>query len=242
MSFIPLLTTGLKVFACFWALITFSVAAAFVSKANDFFGSSYVQATKLTAGNAIIAAGVLAFLYLIAVLVLTVASPNNIFISVMLDAVFLGGLFIFFLGSAAALSTLAALARRFDMYTWAKLGEATLGLAWVMTFLLLGILVLEVAYTLTHFGGGYATWRTPFNQLVAYGTGAHTKHHTPAAPMATASHAPTATTGTHPPGSHISPGVGTNVNEHNYELAPPQPREAGVTRLGTVNPTAANRV
>ncbi|ODN96561.1 hypothetical protein L198_04277 [Cryptococcus wingfieldii CBS 7118] len=237
MSFIPLLTTGLKVFACFWALITFSVAAAFISKANDFFGSSYVQATKLTAGNAIIAAGVLAFF-----LVLTVASPNNIFISVMLDAVFLGAQFIFFLGSAAALSTLAALTRRSDMYTWAKLGEATLGLAWVMTFLLLGILVLEVAYTLTHFGGGYATWRTPFNQLVAYGTGAHTKHHTPAAPMATVSHAPTATTGTHAPGSHISPGVGTGVNEHNYQLAPPQPREAGGTHLGTVNPTAANRV
>ncbi|WVQ76640.1 hypothetical protein IAR50_006313 [Cryptococcus sp. DSM 104548] len=248
MSFILFLTTGLKAFACFWALVTFSVAAAFVSRTNNFFGSSYVKSTHLTAGNAIIAAGVLAFLYFFGVLAMTVVRRENILISVMVDTIILSALFILFLGSAAALSTLASLASRFDSYySWARLGEATLGLAWVMTFLILGILVFEVVYTLTHFGGAFATWRTPFNHLVAYsrgpsaGAGLSTKHQTPAAaaPMATTGHAPVAATGT-----GAGTGTGVSGKEHNYQLAPSQPRGVGggTQAIGTVNPQAANRV
>ncbi|ODO02956.1 hypothetical protein I350_05799 [Cryptococcus amylolentus CBS 6273] len=67
MSSASLVSTGLKAFACFWAALTFSVAAAFIAKTDDFFtllgGSKYVRSTHLTAGNALIAAGVLAWLY-----------------------------------------------------------------------------------------------------------------------------------------------------------------------------------
>ncbi|WVQ76619.1 hypothetical protein IAR50_006292 [Cryptococcus sp. DSM 104548] len=170
MSSISRLSTSLKALACLWAVLTFSVASAFIAKTDEFFtpygGSTYVRSTHLTAGNAIIAAGVLAFLYFVMVLIMPAVSPKNICISVMVDTICLSALFVFFLGSSATLSTLASLARAYDMYTWAKLGETTLGLAWVMTFLILGILILQVAYTLLNFGGSYATWRTPFSQLV----------------------------------------------------------------------------
>ncbi|TYJ58250.1 hypothetical protein B9479_001075 [Cryptococcus floricola] len=171
MSSASLVSTGLKAFACFWAALTFSVAAAFIAKTDDFFtllgGSKYVRSTHLTAGNALIAAGVLAWLYFMLVLVLTFVSPRNICVSVMVDTICLFALFVFFLGSSATLSTLASLARAYDTYTWAKLGEATLGIAWVMTFLILGILIFQVAYTLLNFGGSYATWRSSFSQLVS---------------------------------------------------------------------------
>ncbi|ODN96584.1 hypothetical protein L198_04300 [Cryptococcus wingfieldii CBS 7118] len=166
MSSASLVSTGLKAFACFWAALTFSVAAGFIAKTDDFFtllgGSKYVRSTHLTAGNALIAAGVLAWL-----LVLTFVSPRNICVSVMVDTICLFALFVFFLGSSATLSTLASLARAYDTYTWAKLGEATLGIAWVMTFLILGILIFQVAYALLNFGGSYATWRSSFSQLVS---------------------------------------------------------------------------
>lgn len=35
MALIPFITTSLKAFACIWALITFAVAASFISTAND---------------------------------------------------------------------------------------------------------------------------------------------------------------------------------------------------------------
>jgi len=35
---------------------------------------------------------------------------------------------------------------------------------------LLGILLLQVIYTLVHFGKSYATWRTPFLSLLQNGT------------------------------------------------------------------------
>ncbi|ODO02957.1 hypothetical protein I350_05800 [Cryptococcus amylolentus CBS 6273] len=85
----------------------------------------------------------------------------------MVDTICLFALFVFFLGSSATLSTLASLARAYDTYTWARLGEATLGVAWVMTFLIFGILIFQVAYTLLNFGGSYATWRSSFSQLVS---------------------------------------------------------------------------
>lgn len=97
MALIPFITTSLKAFACIWALITFAVAASFISTANDLFGNHFVTHTDLTAGNAVIAAGVLTWLYFVAVLVITFVRPENVFISVMLDTIFLSIWFIFFL-------------------------------------------------------------------------------------------------------------------------------------------------
>ncbi|OWZ32250.1 hypothetical protein C347_02945 [Cryptococcus neoformans AD2-60a] len=169
MALIPFITTSLKAFACIWALITFAVAASFISTANDLFGNHFVTHTDLTAGNAVIAAGVLTWLYFVAVLVITFVRPENVFISVMLDTIFLSIWFIFFLSSVASLSTLASAFSDYDRFTWGRLGTATIGLSWVMTFLLLGILLFEVVYTFINFGRSYTTWRKPFNQLVIYG-------------------------------------------------------------------------
>ncbi|EAL21473.1 hypothetical protein CNBD1680 [Cryptococcus deneoformans B-3501A] len=79
----------------------------------------------------------------------------------MLDTIFLSIWFIFFLASVASMSTLASVFRDYDRFTWGRLGTATIGLSWVMTFLLLGILLFEVTYTLINFGRSYTTWPTP---------------------------------------------------------------------------------
>nr|KIR89190.1 hypothetical protein I308_00193 [Cryptococcus tetragattii IND107] len=78
----------------------------------------------------------------------------------MLDTVFLSIWFIFFLGSVASMSTLASVFRDYDRFTWGRLGTATIGLGWVMTFLLLGILLFEVVYTLINCGCSYTIWHT----------------------------------------------------------------------------------
>lgn len=90
MALVAFTTTSLKAFACIWALVTFAVGASFVSAANDscrclFFqfvlvfstdslmiiwlsvGNHFVTHTDLTSGNAVIAAGVLTWLYFVAV-------------------------------------------------------------------------------------------------------------------------------------------------------------------------------
>ncbi|OCF59227.1 hypothetical protein L486_03730 [Kwoniella mangroviensis CBS 10435] len=170
MSFIPLLTTSLKGFAAFWSLVLFAVSAAFISKSNSYFGSGPVNASNFAAGNALIAGGILFLIYLGVALFFIFRFPDHILISVMVDTIMFGIFFVYFLASTAALSTEASFFSRWDdVDTWASLGNAAVGLGWVMTFLVLGILLLEVIYTLKHFGGTYSTWRTPFNQLVSYG-------------------------------------------------------------------------
>ncbi|XAO21435.1 hypothetical protein I312_100186 [Cryptococcus bacillisporus CA1280] len=169
MALVAFITTSLKAFACIWALVTFAMGASFVSAANDSFGDHFVTHTDLTSGNAVIAAGVLTWLYFVAVLVVTFIQPENVFISMMLDTAFLSIWFIFFLGSVASMSTLASVFRDHDRFTWGRLGAATIGLGWVMTFLLLGILLFEVVYTLINFGCSYTIWRKPFNRLAIYG-------------------------------------------------------------------------
>ncbi|WRT65153.1 uncharacterized protein IL334_002096 [Kwoniella shivajii] len=171
MSVIPLITTCLKAFAAFWSLILFAVSASFIAKSNSYFGSGPVNESNFAAGNALIAGGVIFIIYLGVALFFIFRSPDNMFISVMIDTIMLGIFFIYFLGATAALSTEARFFAYWDeVDTWAALGNAVLGLGWVMTFLILAILLLEVIYTLKHFGRDYPTWRTPFNQLVEYGT------------------------------------------------------------------------
>ncbi|WVW78884.1 hypothetical protein I302_100847 [Kwoniella bestiolae CBS 10118] len=170
MSFLPLLTTSLKGFAAFWSLILFAVSASFISKSNSYFGSGPVNASNFAAGNALIAGGLLFLIYLCVALFFIFRIPDHILISVMVDTIMLGIFFIYFLASTAALSTEASFFSRWDdSDTWAALGNAVVGLGWVMTFLVLGILLLEVIITLKHHGGTYPVWRTPFNQLVSYG-------------------------------------------------------------------------
>ncbi|WWD21938.1 hypothetical protein CI109_106426 [Kwoniella shandongensis] len=169
MSFLPLLTTGLKAFAAFWSLVTLAVSAAFIAQSTEVFGSDFVNHTNLAAGNALLAASVLAFLYFIAVLVIQYIRPEHLFLATLVDTSFLGFLFIFFLGSAAALCTEADAFSFWSGWKFASLGSASIGLGFVAAFLVLGILLLEVIYTLRHYGRSYPTWRTPFNQLVAYG-------------------------------------------------------------------------
>ncbi|WVR04334.1 hypothetical protein IAU60_001334 [Kwoniella sp. DSM 27419] len=171
MAPIPLITTALKGFAAFWSLVLWAVAASFIAKSNAYFGTGPVNGSNFAAGNALIAAGLLSMLYFIASLVLIFRAPAHFLISVMMDAIVLGIFFIFFLASTAALSTEASFFSRWNSTdTWASLGSAAVGLGWVMTFLVLGILLFEVVYTIMHFGRDRATWRTPFNQLAAYGS------------------------------------------------------------------------
>jgi hypothetical protein len=59
MAVLPLVAVGLKGFAAFWALVTFAVAAALQNKLTDYARNN----NGLSAANAIIAAGVLGFLY-----------------------------------------------------------------------------------------------------------------------------------------------------------------------------------
>ncbi|KAE8538949.1 hypothetical protein D1P53_005317 [Cryptococcus gattii VGV] len=66
------------------------------------------------------------------------------------------------------MSTLASVFRDYDRFTWGRLGTATIGLGWVMTFLLFGILLFEVVYTLISFGCSYTIWSKPFNRLATY--------------------------------------------------------------------------
>ncbi|WVN88863.1 uncharacterized protein L203_104077 [Cryptococcus depauperatus CBS 7841] len=219
MAVIPLITIGLKGFAWGWSLATLVVASCFVAEPNDYYGHTIVHGTGLSAANAIIAASALTWLYFTAVLIVTFLRPQHIFISVMLDTVFLGFLFVFFLGSVASLSNLVSVIQMYDGTNWASLGNAVLGLAWTMTVWLLGLLSFEVIYTLIRFGGSYPTWRTPFNQLITYGApglGAADTH-TAGGSMGTVSGAAPATT--------------AKVNEHNYEQAPPQPTQTAASEV-----------
>ncbi|EIW68585.1 hypothetical protein TREMEDRAFT_19925, partial [Tremella mesenterica DSM 1558] len=79
----------------------------------------------------------------------------------MVDTICLGFLFILSLGSTAAESTEASDFSNCSGYDVCDLGSATIGLAWVLTFLLLAILLLEVIYTVIHYGRSWPTWRTP---------------------------------------------------------------------------------
>ncbi|ADV22038.1 hypothetical protein I315_00188 [Cryptococcus gattii Ru294] len=87
----------------------------------------------------------------------------------MLDTVFLSIWFIFFLGSVASMSTLASVFRDYDRFIWGRLGTATIGLGWVMTFLLLGILLFEVVYTLINFGCSYTIWDNHASNAIVKG-------------------------------------------------------------------------
>ncbi|WVQ83930.1 hypothetical protein IAT38_006074 [Cryptococcus sp. DSM 104549] len=249
MSIIPLITTALKGFALFWAFVTMAVSAAFIAKCNEIFSSSQIANSNLAGGSALIAASVLIMLYFVAVFSVATKYPDHIFISVMVDTIIIGSFFIFFLGATAGLSRLASLFRYYDdNYTFASLGSASIGLGWVMTWLLFGILLFEVIYTLIHYGGAYSTWRTPFNRLVEYGA---TTHHTTGAgarvqgdvPMGTvgggAVSGPAAGAGVHgagtgagiAPGVHATPvgaGAGVPAAEHNCQPSPAQPGQAPV--------------
>ncbi|ORY23808.1 hypothetical protein BCR39DRAFT_445450, partial [Naematelia encephala] len=79
----------------------------------------------------------------------------------LVDTVVISVLFILSLGGVAAESTWASWFADFHGYDWGSLGSATVGLAWVYTWLLFGILLFEVIYTLIHFGKSLSTWRTP---------------------------------------------------------------------------------
>ncbi|WVQ97718.1 hypothetical protein IAU59_004832 [Kwoniella sp. CBS 9459] len=161
----------LKCVAAFWSLLVWAVAASFIAKSNSYFGSDAVNNSNFAAGNALIAAGLLSMLYYGAVIFLMFTRSDHVLISVMVDTIFNGFFFIFFLASTAALSSQASFFSRWDSTdTWASLGNAVVGLGWVMTFLVLGILLFEVIYTLKHYGGTYATWRTPLCDLDSYGT------------------------------------------------------------------------
>ncbi|WWC67537.1 uncharacterized protein I206_101446 [Kwoniella pini CBS 10737] len=178
MSFIPILTTSLKGFAAFWSLVLFAVSASFIAKCYGYFYREDVNDSYLAAGNALIAGGILFMLYMGVALFFIFRKPESIFISVMVDTIILGFFFVFFLASTACLSTEASFFSYWDdVDDWASLGNAVLGLGWVMTFLVFGILLLEVIYTMKNYGRSYATWRTPFNQLLTYGTSSSSKSH-----------------------------------------------------------------
>ncbi|WWC87306.1 uncharacterized protein L201_002194 [Kwoniella dendrophila CBS 6074] len=171
MSIIPLITTSLKGFTTFWALLLLAVSAAFIDKSNGVFGSGAVNNSNFAAGNALIAGSVFFLIYGCVSLYFIFRKPDNIFISVMVDTIMFVIFFIYFLASTAALSTEASFFSRWDSVdSWASLGNATVGLGWIMTFLVLAILLLEVIYTLMHFDRSYPTWRTPFNRLLGHGS------------------------------------------------------------------------
>ncbi|WVF70174.1 hypothetical protein IAT40_004962 [Kwoniella sp. CBS 6097] len=168
---VALVCVILKCVATFWSLLVWAVAASFISKSNSYFGSDAVNNSNFAAGNALIAAGLLSMFYYGAVIFFMFTRSDHVFISVMVDTIFNGFFFIFYLASTAALSTQASFFSRWDNSdTWASLGNAVVGLGWVMTFLVLGILLFEIIYTLKHYGGTYATWRTPLCELDSYGT------------------------------------------------------------------------
>ncbi|WWC59047.1 uncharacterized protein I303_101594 [Kwoniella dejecticola CBS 10117] len=221
MSFIPLLTTSLKGFAAFWAFVLFAVSASFIAKSNSYFGSGAVNASNFAAGNALIAGGILFMLYIGVALFFIFRKPESIVISVMVDTIMFGIFFIYFLASTAALSTEASFFSRWDSRdTWASLGNAVVGLGWVMTFLVLGILLFEVIYTFKHYGGSYATWRTPFNQLISYGSGsASSKSHTEGTAGIASTGNPATTANTGVPMSNVTPTAQTQAQT--YEAPPP---------------------
>ncbi|KAK8846630.1 hypothetical protein IAR55_005717 [Kwoniella newhampshirensis] len=169
MSIISPLATSLKVFAAFWALCTLGISAGFIGRVNYDFGTYIVNNSNLAAGIALIAASTLALPYFLTVLFIQFTRPEHGLISTMLDTISLGVLFIFFLGATAALSRLQSIFTEYDRYIFAKLGSTTVGAGWAMTGIILAILLLEVIYTLKHFGGSHSVWRTPFNQLVRNG-------------------------------------------------------------------------
>jgi hypothetical protein len=50
-----------------------------------------------------------------------------------------------------------------------SVGRAAIAFGWLSWFLITGLLVLKVTYTLMHYGMSMDTWKTPFNELVLYG-------------------------------------------------------------------------
>ncbi|GFZ49310.1 hypothetical protein JCM24511_07430 [Saitozyma sp. JCM 24511] len=162
------------------------------NRLGNYYG---VGGSGFDSANAVIAAATISLVYFIAVLIFLFLFAESILISVMVDTICLGFLWIFILGkrtsrrrdvvafgvtafgvtaesrigSVAALSVHASVFSNCDA-TVCSLGSATIGLGWVLWFLVFGLLAFEVTYTLLHYGTSYPTWRTPFAQLVVYGS------------------------------------------------------------------------
>ncbi|OCF37761.1 hypothetical protein I316_00888 [Kwoniella heveanensis BCC8398] len=206
---VALVCLVLKCAAAFWSLLVWAVAASFISKSNSYFGSGAVNNSNFAAGNALIAAGLLSMFYYGAVIFFMFTRSDHILISVMVDTIFNGFFFIFYLAATAALSTEASFFSRWDHSdTWASLGNAVVGLGWVMTFLVLGILLFEVIYTLKHYGGTYSTWRTPLCELDSYGTS---------------------------PSAGVATGAGGAAQPHQASSAVPMSTVSGTSQASTLN-------
>ncbi|KAI9635461.1 uncharacterized protein MKK02DRAFT_32876 [Dioszegia hungarica] len=175
MANIALITTILKGVTAFWSLLVLAVSAAMIAKFNSYVGG-YIAGSGFSQGNAVLAAAILCFLYFS-------IAPASIILSVIADVAIMGFLFILNLGSVAALSDVAGAFKGCRGDRFCSLGNATLGLGWVLVFLILAILLLEIIVTLRGYGGGMSTWRTPFNELITNGTtktGRGVEHHSEA--------------------------------------------------------------
>ena len=67
MGWLPALHLGLKAFAAIWSLITFAVAAAFLAQVDSYFRGYYFSGQPTSSAGAVVAAGVLGFIYFSAV-------------------------------------------------------------------------------------------------------------------------------------------------------------------------------
>ncbi|KAL7423280.1 hypothetical protein Q5752_002580 [Cryptotrichosporon argae] len=167
MALLAYVADFLKGFAAFWALVTFAVAASFLSQMDDDFGAGAVDNSNFAATGAIIAFGVLAFLWFLTYLaVLLFVSSANILLALLVEIPVLAFLFILGLGSVAALSTETHWFNRFSQYTAAQLGNATLGVGWILVFLILGIIILQLVVIFRH-PRTHATWRASFHDLAS---------------------------------------------------------------------------
>ncbi|WVQ83929.1 hypothetical protein IAT38_006073 [Cryptococcus sp. DSM 104549] len=178
MSKMPIFMTILKAFTLCLAIVIPGISATFVSYCDDFCDPrGWASGSTFAGGAAMIPGGLLVIIYFVTFFSVAAKSSDNLVVSVMMDTILLGSLFVFFLGCSAGLSDAV---HAFDeyiaadddgLYTFACFGVAALALGWFITWLgLFGILLYEVIYTLTHYGGAYSTWRMSFNRLAEYGT------------------------------------------------------------------------
>ncbi|GFZ49026.1 hypothetical protein JCM24511_06775 [Saitozyma sp. JCM 24511] len=161
-----LTVTILKIATLFWALLVMAVDAAFIAKFNSYvwYGQT---GSGFSASNAVIACAIFTMVYLGVALYFIFFVPAHVLISVMVDTICIGFLFIFAIGSVGALSSYVGWWGNFTgTSTLGSLLDATVGLGWVMVFLLLAILLIEVIVTLVNYGGSLDTWKTPFNELL----------------------------------------------------------------------------